>query len=601
MKANDKLLILLRQQFQESDEDLRRRLTSWYHFLCAWRGHYTWDTEIQPGNMTPEAAYRGFWQDLGVQAPTKSEAGNGRLFWKETFYHIQTIMSRLNEAFFAMKKPFLVRSPRVFWGQAPPDPLETLIKQTSLEGAEAYTNHCYRTFGDVGAHRSALLNACIFGVGATYHREASQNSAYPRAKVDEIKPWMLRSDPMGPHLCEGKYVILERHHTVAEAKSTWPEAEREIDALGNNDETSSADLDSARPRLKRRIVRTLEYHGYYDLSAISEADLLMDTQDVGRPRLCRLIMLAGPEGPSETILSADVEPYSHRQVPMQDYQFIRSPSEWGCAGIGFADLLQDGQEAVNTYVNLMLRQYGLSVLGAGLYDSQHAKELNRVLRRPFRPSEWRAANLGGKSIKDIMQRLEAPDLTPAHQKVLEYLRSQHPLLTGVTPMNSGVSTRTNSNTFGEVSMLQNESNARFRYIAENVDPLVSRSFQLYVNTSGDAIKGAYMSNPGTMLFWKDENGKFYAIAPETFDEPMEVVLRCGSQWIDDQQEMQEMYQLVEASMRIGVPALALEAMRKIAAQKGFDPDNLYPNPANMQQMQPGGPPMAVPLPQNLGA
>ena len=597
MKATPKLLDLLSRQYQESDQDLQLRIARWARFLAAWRGHYTWDKEALPTGATPEATFDGFWRDLGASATAmktvQESGGGGKLYWKETFYHIQTIMTRLNEAFLAPKKPFTLRQPRVVRG-APPDPLKQKIRGVSLRGAEEYLLWAFRHADLQGEYRDGLLNMCIFGTGIMGHREADDDQ-YPRAQVDSIRPWQWRSDPMSRKIRTARYGILDRWYSKSEAVGLFPDCEQAIDQAAQDMPDTTMDAD--RPKLERRTVHVLEYHGRYDLRAIENLELGGDAQDAGKPVMSRILALCTADGPSEELLKVSVRPYGHGEIPFQELVCLRSPSEWGCAGIGFADLLEDGQDATNTYVNLMLRQFGLSVLGGGIVDSSKSGDLARVLRRPFRPSEWRFAKLNGASIKDIMHRLDVDPPTTAHQANLEYIRSAHPLYTGVSPMSAGVTTRTYSNTLGEVSNLQAESNSRFRFTAESIDPEMHRSFRLYVNMSAEAIKGVYQAGEPP-LFWQSEDGKFYLISPDTFDTDLEVELRSGSTWVDDQAEAMDLMGLIEVAQKAGAQPLVVQALRRVAEVKHLDPDlvaNEAPPtaPAPPQELPPGA---AIPLP-----
>jgi hypothetical protein len=621
---------LYKQQWEDANEQMQARLFSYAHFLNNWRGRYSYEDEER--NRDPEAGgstslqrmANAFWSDTaGLVAPRSTDRNytpQVKIFVRETYRHVEATIARWDQAFTSPARAFELSMPRIYKGTVPPSKDEMQSRKDSLDGLSDFLSTDFRRRGSKENTLITFRSVGVLGTGFSYIKEARAKEPYPRGIVENLAPWRMYEDPYAPNSSEWRYAFIEHLYDYSDTLRYWPksaEAIRKAMTAGLKDAASQgfASLDPSRTT-KRQMVRVWEYWAYLpdDIQALDDEALGRDIAErqAARPETLQRCFLLGDKAsgaPSREILDGPVpNPYTHNQIPIVDWSVLRSLKERGCRGIGLADQVDSDQHITNVLANLLVLQQALATRQAGFVDSYYG-DLAQKANRPFKPGEIRPVNTGGKPIKDLIQLLQFPDVSESHLALLDYFHQDSARTTVVTDQTAGISTRTFSGTAAEAGLLQQESNVRFRFSAERLDTSFQRMLELYIGTTADALKGYYGVHvepflisppPGQtnvpFLWFLNENDDWRFINPQAFDQPWEIELKCGGTWVDRRQKAEELKQMAQLGLALGVPVMALEVMRQACSLQGLDADGWLPTPEQVAAAQslPPAPPVPPP-------
>jgi len=596
-KMDKALHELLKQQWQEGNDDLQRRVPKWATLYRYWRGLFSYqDEDSERTGVT--AAFDTFYRDVALDVEDPDVDYETAIFIRLTYQHSETVLSHIEEAFTAPPKPFELSMPRV-WTQIPADYREFHDRRMSLYGATEMMVNAYKMNGSCHGHNASLRDMCIFGTGFTYHRQADRRrkGTPPTAVIERVRPWMLRGDPLAESIKDAKFVILERRKTQNEIIRLFPEAKQDIEGDGGlSDSESEMAMNEDKAILQRKELRVMEYWTWLDYEHIEEFYNEDDLQDTGQPELMRILVLGNDSGPSDVVLQVDraADIYSCNEIPIQEYSFLRSPTEQGFWGIGIANLIEEDQVAMNTFFQRMVDMFGYQTQQGGFYDSALKEKVETPLRKGVRPGEWIPVDIGGgKEFEKAVFPLAKlyGSYTQDHLQLLQVLNLNPSRTTAVNDQNStGLSTETFSNTAREAELLAQSGNRKFKMYANATDPQMKRCFTQFAMITADALRDAEVID-GQVYFYMDAQDKFYAIHPEVFDEPWEVRLLAGSTWVSDQAKANEILALAQTFLAAGDVQRADKLLRRYASIKNYDPDDIGEPEAALAEMM-GMPPGA---------
>ncbi len=608
MKASPTLYQLIRQCFQEADDDLQRRKAKWARLYRNWRGVYSQDEDQAKTGVagTLKETWTEFSTDEGLEVATPSPYS---VFIRQTFVDVETVLSYLEEAYTAPPKPFEVSPPRI-WARRP-DRGSMIRLAQEMRGIDAYLTQDYRDNGSLRAHLEAFRDALIFGTGFCLHREA-EPVPYPRAIIERLRPWRCLCDPFSDTIRQAKYWGYRHFMTVAEAIERWPADEEAIRKTASSHKEGAEELEPS-VSTDRQEVPVVELWIRADLRTVEN---LLDAEEAlaaGPDRQWwRLYILAREAEPTETILEITRQPYRHAEIPVQEFSILRSPVEQGPYGIGIADLDEENQALTNSFWNNLLVQFGYATLQGGLVDATADPRVLEALQNGIAPGQWTVVPSGTRPLKESFFPLSQlySNYTPAHAQMLELLRRENSRLTAVNDANaSGLTVETQSRTASEASLLQQLGVRRIRMAANHLDVQVRRSLRLYATTAADALQGATPAeaagNPeAAILWWVDENGQAFPIRPESFDEPWEIRILAGATWISEQGQATELLQLAGMAKQAGELQTMRAAIRKVAYIKNINPDLVTTPQEQMAQLAAmaaanAGAPTALPEPETV--
>jgi hypothetical protein len=590
---------LFKYEFTEADADLQRRIPLWRNLYYQWRGLFIGQdsqqdrTGARNGLGDLPAAFVGLVNDAAVDLRGAEDAP---IFVQKTMRDCETYLSYAQESYTAPPKPFDLTLPSIWLYR--PQPGEYARKRASLLGATELCVRAYRQGGSQSAHLKAFRDLFVFGTGICWHHEASPGlDSVPAGEISRIPPWLLRVDPYRNEIKRSYYLFRELRLALGAAISQFPEYEKELtEAAGKNEGALEVEDEADSQDSSRKEVVIQDWWVRLDPERLAAAgDDVQKLIGGSRQKLFHGYLLCSGGKPTMLLGPLRPTPYSHQEMPAQEFKILTSPVEQGIYGIGIADLDQSDQVMINTFWNQTIKAFGYETLQGGFADASWRGELEPALDRGIDPGEWVWVNFAGRNPKEGL--LPVADLygrqTDTRLKMLEYIQAQSNAETGVTNQSAGISARTFSNTAEEARMLAQFGTRKFQQAVYALDEPYKRSITLFVKATADAIRDAGLHS-GVAPWYCDATGNFFPISPDAFDENWEVKVLAGGTWMSEQQKAQQLLGLLQTWGEIQDPQ-ARAVLYKIAQRMGLDPGDLpAPQQAMPAPQMPALPPPAPP-------
>ena len=595
LAGDSKLLQLLKQQYSEADSALQPRLARWKYALDCWRG------VSRDGDYYENLGYSAFYNTAPDKEPEWPYGDDTKLRFRlrELFKHVETFLTRLDRAFSSNPRPFSLALPNVSVGMPLP-PEQVQSRKQMLAGVTQCLCYDYRNSNISTQQVSAMRDCLIMDIGYTLSKRAEKGK-YPRAEMERLFPWDVLPDPLKPSLEKARYCIVRHHFGVSEATERWPESRDAIKSRGTRDRDDNGTSE------KRKEIDVLHYYGWYDPKALESALPDDELQDLGTEKALMEIWALGSEngGPSDEILELYKLPFGMQEIPIQSYGILRDPEERGPYCLSLGTILLDGDEAMDLLFNRMLESFEFSVLQGGFFDSAYTGTLQPALLKTPRPGEWKGISMAGGELTKALMPFKYPDVSAAYQQMLGSVRVEDSRVTSVQDQQIGLSAPTQTNTLGEVTLLQNESNEVFRFRAQQLDGSYRRAYRMHVQVFADSLRSWMMENPANILNFLDPETSLYVkIDPSAFDEPWEVELTSGSTLVDGAQRAMQLEATATRFAQAGLPVQGDKVARRILSLRQEDPDLVLGPPGQaeaqakmaqmMQMAKQGGPPGPIP-------
>ena len=581
LASDSKLYQLALQQYREGNGMLSLRLARWKYALDCWRGFY------REEGFYDGLSYESFYGAAGLFPDDDVLYDQDlRYYVLELFKHTETFLTRLDRAFTANPRPFALAPPKIAVGAMPPG--DYAQRRAALDGVTAWLCHDYRTHGFAEQQIMALRDALLCEIGYTLSRRSQDVTVYPRAEIERLPPWDVIPDPLARTVKAGRYVIVRHPFSLGAAIEMWPDAKSDLRAHAEflaNTVSVGEPGDVQQTSEGRREIRVLHFFGWYDPEALQGAMPDDELQDLGgKKRLMELWFLANKEGePSNVLLDAYPLPFGFEEIPIQEYVIIRDPEERGPFGRSFASLVMDGNEALNVLFNRSIQAFEYATLQGGFFDIGFAGALQPALTTTPRPGEWKGIPLAAGDFAKALMPLKYPDHSRSYLEMLDQIRRETSRYSAINDSNVGLSAPTQTNTLGEVTLLQNESNETFRFRAQRLDWAFRRSYELHARVSADVLRSWYTENPGQGVFFYDpESSMYIPLDPSLFDEPWEIELQAGSTMVDGPRRAQVMIQMAGQAAQAGLPVQTDRVFRKALTLMGEDAETVLGTPQEVQ-------------------
>lgn len=589
LASDSKLLQLAKQQFQEASFALSLRLPRWKYALDGWNALYREEGYYKEKGCNYEAFYTATHSSPDDNALYDDEM---RFYVLELFKHVETFLTRLDRAFSSNPRPFALKPQSVVVGQGPVPPQVLQTRRKVLDGVTRWLCYDYVNQSIAEQQVMAMRDCLLLGTGYTQSQRDHNEDPYPRADMGRVPPWDQMPDPLAFPVQKGRYFIQKMHFSEGAACARWPDSATRIRAFSSAVAADQSGVGEGAPSGQgRKEILVLHYWAWLDPAALKGALDDEDLQDIGTSKsLIELFYLADQNGqPSDELLDAYPLPFHLREIPVQDYVIIRNPLERGPYGRMFAGLIMDGNEALNILFNRAIQSFEFSVLQGGFYDSKFGS-LGEGLRDSPRPGEWRALPMSGTDIRQALLPMKYPDYQQQYQAMMDRIGREDSRYTAINDSNVGLSAPTKTNTLGEVSLLQNESNETFRFRAQRLDTSFRRAYRIHAQVAADVLKSWYRENPGQFVMYLDpESDQYIPLDPSVFDEPWEIDLQSGSTLVDGGARAQELLQMAGIFAQMGEPVQTDRVARRVMTLRQEDPDVVLGTPqevaAQKQQQQ----------------
>ena len=584
------LFRLLRNQYGESDADLRLRLPHYAWALDAWRGKFRHEEDYYT-NIN----YDWFTMNNALSICAVDPNDIPDIFIRQIFTTVETYLSRMDRFYFSQPRPFSLTPPNTVWAEQPPDPAQEVLKRAALDGATKFLWMDYERHQIGERLLRCTQDALLMGTGFAYVLEAQKRDPYPHALVKRLPPWDVLTDPLAELASEWRYIIVRQWLTVSEAVKQWPDSKDAIEGAKHQGRSYGTawgnQYSSTTGSYPRAEVQVLTFIGWYDKEALLSTRMIAETdlQDAGTPQLYKIKVLANSDELLPEIL--EIVPLDGRTggIPIIPLAFLKDGTEKSVRGYGFGQINKDDTEELNALTEAMFLNLQYLLDPPGIYSAGMADQATRLLSGSLRPGQKRPVNLlPGQSIADVYQDREVRPLLEQLQTIRADVRQEASRKSSTTDMQLGLSPRTNTDTLGEVNLLKDESSEMFRYRLQRFDGPMKDVLTKWAMFSALAVQ-AYELETRQHLWARGDDGKLFQVNMAWCDEPWEMEVHAGTTYLDAAQQTRQVMAVISQTVQLDPQWANANLDRKklfdfMLSPTGVDPGKFELDAQTAQQM-----------------